>query len=282
MTGQTVWLASYPKSGNTWFRAVYTAWRADGPIDLAELQGGEIASSRELFDQALGIPSSSLTPDEVDLLRPRADELIAAGDGEPRLRKIHDAYFRGPGGEPIVSVGATRAALYVVRDPRDVAVSYAHHAGMTPEWAAGRLANPHAAIGGGRNGLARQLRQRLGTWSDHVRSWVDEAPFPVEVVRYEDCIAAPVATFARALRWAGFAPVDEARLAGAVDSATFERLRDAEQEQGFREGPTEAGAFFRRGESGAWREELPAELAARIEDEHGEVMARLGYEPSAS
>lgn len=282
MTGQTVWLASYPKSGNTWFRAVYTAWRADGPIDLAELQGGPIASSRELFDQALGIPSSSLTPDEVELLRPRADELIAAGDSEPRLRKIHDAYFRGPGGESIVSVGATRSALYVVRDPRDVAVSLAHHSGKTPEWAAGHLANPDAGVGGGRDGLARQLRQRLGTWSDHVRSWVDETPFPVEVVRYEDCIAAPVATFARALRWAGFAPVDEARLAGAVDSVTFERLRDAEQEQGFRERPSEAGAFFRRGESGAWREELPAELAARIEDEHGEVMARLGYEASAS
>jgi aryl sulfotransferase len=277
MTARTVWLASYPKSGNTWLRAVLTSWRTGAGVDLDDLDGGPMAWARAPFDEALGIPSSSMTPDEADLVRPRADELVVAGEGERRLRKIHDAYFDGPDGEPVVSVAATCCALYMIRDPRDVAVSYAHHRGRTLEWTQQHLSDPTAAMSGDVDRLLPQLRQRLGTWSEHVRSWVDRPPFPVEVVRYEDCAAAPVETFSRALRFADFAPVDEERVAQAVEHARFDRLRGAEEESGFTEQPPGADRFFRRGESGAWREELPAELAARIEADHGEVMARFGY-----
>lgn len=280
MSAGTVWLASYPKSGNTWLRAVLTAWKAGGPLDLGNLAGSAIASDRHLFDQLLGLPSSCMTADEVEIARPRVDELIAAGADEPLPRKVHDAWFRGPAGEPILSVGATRAALYMIRDPRDVAVSYAHHAGQSFEWACLRLSDPGAASDGDPGRLHRQLRQRLGTWSEHVRSWVDETPFPVEVVRYEDCVATPVETFARALRFTGVDVGDETAVADAVERAAFAELRRAEEEHGFAERPTSARqAFFRRGESGGWRDELPAELAALVAADHGEVMARFGYEP---
>jgi len=278
LIGRTVWLASYPKSGSTWLRAVLTAWRTGGPLDLNALDGGPIAAFREYFDVATGVPSSSLTPDEVELVRPRIDELAALEASEPLLRKVHDAYFAGPAGEPIVSVAATRAALYVIRDPREVAVSYAHHRGRTLGWAAGHLDDPDAAMSAEEDLLPVQLRQRLGTWSQHVRSWVDETPFPVEVVRYEDFAATPVPTFARALRFAGFAAVDEGSVAEAVAHADFDRLRRAEQEHGFLEQPPSAGDFFRRGESGSWREELSTELADRILGDHREVMSRFGYD----
>jgi hypothetical protein len=278
VTAQTVWLASYPKSGSTWLRAVYTSCRSGGPIDLEALDGGPVAAARAPFDLALGIPSSSMTPDEVELVRPRVDELVSAGAEAPFLRKIHDAYFPGPAGEPIVSVAATRGALYVVRDPRDVAVSYAHHSNRPLEWARRELSDPHAGIGAEHDHLTRHLRQRLGTWSEHVRSWVDETPFPVEVVRYEDCAAAPVPTFARALRFAGLGPLADEAVAAAVEHASFDRLRQAEMEHGFRERHPDAAAFFRRGKPGSWRHELPAELAAGIEEDHAEVMQRFGYE----
>jgi aryl sulfotransferase len=272
----TVWLASYPKSGNTWLRAVYSAWLTDAAPDLNELRGGAIAASRGTFDEALGVPSSNMTPDEVELMRPRADEVVAAEAREPMFRKIHDACVRGPGGEPIVSVAATRAALYVIRDPRDVAVSYAHHSGETLEWARRRLSDPGAAMSARTDRLEPQLRQRLGTWSEHVRSWVDDAPFPVAVVRYEDCAAAPVETFAAAFRFAGL-DVDEEAVARAVDRAGFDRLKRAEQEHGFVERAPGAPSFFRRGRAGSWRDDLQADLAAAIADDHGEVMARFGY-----
>jgi aryl sulfotransferase len=279
VTPPTVWLASYPKSGSTWLRAVCTAWLHDGPVDLNALVGLPIASSRDCFDVELGIPSSSLTPAEVELLRPRVDELLAAGAREPAplLRKIHDAYFPGLDGEPIVSVKATRAAVYVVRDPRDVAVSYAASRDAPPVWAQHRLNDPSATLEGENDRLHRQLRQRLGTWSQHVRSWADGPPFPVEVVRFEDFASAPVETFGRVLRFVGFPDVDDARIGAAVERAAFDRLRRAEADRGFVERPPETARFFRRGEPGSWHEELPGEVADRIREEHGEVMARFDY-----
>ncbi|MEA2437071.1 MAG: hypothetical protein QOF65_1627 [Thermoleophilaceae bacterium] len=280
MTGPTVWLASYPKSGNTWMRALFTAWRSGGPVDLDELDGAPMAAGRAVFAEELGVLSTSMTAEEVDLLRPRVDEAVAARADRPLLRKAHDAYFPGPAGEAILSAAATHGAVYLIRDPRDVAVSYAHHHGRPPEWARGHMNDPHATVDVDREPVPRHLRQRLGTWSDHVRSWVDEAPFPVEVFRYEDLLEAPVREFARALAFAGFAPADAAVVAAAVEHASFDRLRRAEDEHGFRErDPKSAGEFFRRGSAGAWHDELPPELAAAIADDHAEVMERFGYEP---
>jgi hypothetical protein len=271
-----VWLASYPKSGNTWLRAVYTAWESGDAPDINELKGGLIAGARHLFDDALGVASSDLTRAEVEVLRPRADEVLARTAGEPLLRKAHDGFFAGPMGEPVISVAATRAAVYMIRDPRDVAVALAHHEGKSVEWAAGKLNDPSAGTGGVR-GFAGQLRQRLGTWSEHVVSWVDDAPFPVHVLRYEDCVADPVAAFAAALRASGLEAAGDERVRAAVELAAFDRLRAAEDRDGFKERPPAPERFFRRGSAGSWRDELPAELALSIREAHANVMARFGY-----
>jgi aryl sulfotransferase len=277
VSGKTVWLASYPKSGNTWFRAFYSTWATGAEVDLGDMSGGIIASSRSGFDSIVGVPSSLLTPEEIESIRPRVDELIAAEATEALIRKIHDGYTEGPGGEPLVSTSATRSAIYIIRDPRDVAISYAHHEGMDVDWGVRRLASRGAAGRRGRGGLSPQFRQRLGSWSEHVRGWVDVTPFPVEVLRYEDFVSAPVATFSRGLRSAGLDGVDEASVAAAVERASFARLRDAEARDGFRESTGPDRPFFRRGQAGAWRDELSLDQAARIEAEHGEVMARFGY-----
>jgi aryl sulfotransferase len=275
VTPRTVWLASYPRSGNTWLRAVCTAWLHDGPVDVNALVGLPIASSRDSFDVELGIPSSSLTSVEIDLLRPRVDELIASNAGEPHLRKIHDAYVTEPAATPIVSVKASRAAVYIIRDPRDVAVSYAKSRALPPVCAQHRLNDPLATLEGGNDRLHRQLRQRLGTWSQHVRSWADMPHFPVEVVRYEDFASAPVETFGRVLRFVGFPEVDDARVEDAVERSAFDHLREADR--GFVERPPGTARFFRRGKPGSWQEELPTDVADRIRQDHAEVMARFGY-----
>ncbi|HJX72016.1 MAG TPA: hypothetical protein VJ346_08695, partial [Bacteroidales bacterium] len=67
-----VWLASYPKSGNTWFRIFLTNLlnHTNEPVDINNLYPSTIASSRSLFDEATGLESSDLTLDEIELLRP--------------------------------------------------------------------------------------------------------------------------------------------------------------------------------------------------------------------
>jgi Sulfotransferase domain len=275
VSGNTVWVASYPKSGSTWLRAVYTALRREAEPDINDLGAGNIAAERRIFDTGLGVRSSDLTPDEIDLLRPRADEVACEGAGVDVWRKIHDALFSGPSGELVVSVAATRIALYMVRDPRDVAVSLAHQAAKPLTWAVERLGSSGAVSKSARR-LDSQLRQRLGTWSEHVASWTDAPPFPVHVVRYEDCLTDALPTFRALFAATGLNPTDTA-LTEALAGCAWEHLREQEEAAGFREGGTGKSRFFRRGIAGAWVEEMPGELARRIEDQHGEVMVRFGY-----
>ena len=74
-----VWLASYPKSGNTWLRAVLTNYlRDDGePASINALAGGSVACDRETFSEIVGLDSSDLTPDEILRHRPLFHELLA-------------------------------------------------------------------------------------------------------------------------------------------------------------------------------------------------------------
>jgi len=139
---RTIWLASYPKSGNTWLRILIANLTAkDGqPADINNLPArGGIASARGPFDHLLLIDSGLLSHDEVDCLRPRVYEELARGAADdeydaaapqPAVRyvKVHDAYTLTPLGEPLLG-GARGAAgaVVMVRDPRDVAPSLASH-----------------------------------------------------------------------------------------------------------------------------------------------------------
>jgi hypothetical protein len=274
-----VWLASYPKSGNTWVRAMLASLtsEADEPdLDVNGLGGGPIASSRAHIDRWLGFASSDLTLDEVDRIRPLCDAAFDERLDEVRFRKIHDA-LRTRAGAPIVPPERTRAAVYVVRDPRDVVVSYAHHSGRTHERMVEALGHPGQAVATGPDELGQQVRQHLGTWSDHVRSWTEHELFPVLVVRYEDMLADTAGQLARLARFAGLEASAE-RLAAAVRAASFDELRAKEELHGFFERPARERQFFRTGRAGGWRQELAPELAARVEHEHREVMGRLGYD----
>ena len=271
MTGPwTIWLASYPKSGNTWLRAMLTALRNGPQLDVNDLDGGPIASARDHVESWIGFASSDLTPGELDRT---LDEV--------RFRKIHDALLSAPEGAPIVPSDRTKGAVYVTRDPRDVAVSYAYHTGRTHEWAVDELANPAAFMVGPPGASGAQARMRLGTWSEHQREWTRQAPFPVLVVRYEDMSADPRAELTRVARFAGV-DADQERVVAAVNAARFDTLRDQEDTTGFHSAPAWDRPFFRRGEAGAWRDELAPELAAKVERDHAEVMAELGYAPEAS
>ena len=111
-------------------------------------------------------------------------------------------------------------------------------------------------------------------------SWLEQTDIPVLLVRYEDMQADAAAVLRRVLDFAG-RPATEDEIRRAVAYASFDELRRQEDDRGFREAPRpwSGGTFFRRGEAGAWRDELTAEQVARIEAAHAGMMRRLGYEP---
>ena len=290
-----IWLASYPKSGNTWLRMLIAnlAAKDDQPVGINDLAAtSSIASARGSFDDLLLIESGLLTHDEADCLRPRVYEELARGadsneedqrEAPPAVRfiKVHDAYTLTPLGEPLLA-GARGAdgAIVIVRDPRDVAPSLASHRNTSIDDAIAFMNDRDAEFSANTTKQDSQLRQKLPGWSAHVASWLEQTDIPVHLVRYEDLQIDTVVMLRRALAFAGQAAADD-ELCRAVRFADFTRLRQQEEEIGFREAPQQAGArFFRRGEAGGWRDELTPDQAARIEADHAPMMRRLGYQSS--
>jgi hypothetical protein len=118
----------------------------------------------------------------------------------------------------------------------------------------------------------------IGSWSEHVRSW-REGEVDICFVRYEDLHARPYEEFGRILDCV-LGDVDGDRLEAAVDACAFDRLQgleEADDVEDFPEKSEKADCFFRSGKTDGWKDELPAELARKIEEDHGEMMEKLGY-----
>lgn len=279
-----VWLASYPKSGNTWTRSLLANFLSAShrafPINALPF-GPAIDGPR--FGELAGVTAEDFNQDEIESLLPaclRARVAESVACAEHRLCKDHGAYVANRAGEPLFPADVTAGAVYLVRNPLDVAVSWAFHAdeGRFADSVA-RLNDAHATLGGG--GRA-QYRKRLLDWSAHVRSW-RAASFPVLVVRYEDLLADTGRELRRVLRFLGFEDVAETQLRHAVARSEFASLRGREEREGFREKlPTNSGLFFRNGRVGSWRGTLPAAEVRKVVCRHRATMAELGYDPAGA
>ena len=133
--GMIFWLASYPKSGNTWMRILLTNYlrRTEQPADINSLDDGPIASARQAFDDHVGVEASDLTQDEIERYRPLVYEQMSEQATEQLFLKVHDAFTYTRYGYPLISKAATAGVIYLLRNPLDVAVSFAHHSATTVE-----------------------------------------------------------------------------------------------------------------------------------------------------
>jgi hypothetical protein len=277
--GGIYWLASYPKSGNTWFRSVLSNFCSERPtaVDINELETGAIASSRNWVDDILGVDTADLTQDEVEAIRPEIYRWSVMEDPrEIGYHKIHDAYIYTSDGRPLVDDQATLGAVYILRNPLDVVASLAHHNGIDLDTAILRMGQKKHTYAASNRRLTNQLRQRLGTWSQHVESWVDAVDIPVFVLRYEDMHANPMDAFGKAFKALGLSPNLD-RLRSAIEFSTFKNLSDQEASNGFRERPSSLRKFFRKGTVGDWQETLSSAQVARVINDHYRVMQRFGY-----
>lgn len=274
-----VWLASYPKSGNTWMRiALITLQNGGKPIDLGSMVNniGILLAARHRFDMALDIDFSDLSTEEVLLLRPKVYGFMDTQARETTIWKIHDCWQRTSDGEALFPEEVTAASIYLVRDPRDVAVSFAHHFGMEIDEAIALMADPNYAVAAGIRSGHHHLPQTYSDWSGHVTSWIDRSGLAPLVIRYEDMVADFAAVLRQTSATLGWTS-SEAAIAGTVAATRFDRLRDEEKAGNFPETPGGGRRFFRRGMAGGWRDTLNPAQVEQIERDHGEVMHRLGY-----
>ena len=282
-TPAVAWLVSYPKSGNTWLRAVLTNYlrEDDAPASINALLG-KGASVREAFDEFLGAESSDMTATEVERHLAQFREWLPESRwaaqhpefvGAPFIAKTHDAYrvAHGPARFP-----PTGVAVYLLRNPLDVAVSYAHHSNLSIDRMIAWMNREDSSESRTPEGAFQRFPELLDTWSGHVSSWTEQTDIPVHVARYEDLLADPHAGFAAIVRFLGLGE-DPARLRQAVERSGFERLQAQEAEFGFVDKQPTAHSFFRRGVAGSWMGALAPEQVLALVEAHGDAMARFGY-----
>jgi len=274
--GNIVWLASYPKSGNTWLRAFLANLIANRPtaVPLAELPSYADQDARpELFAAAAGAPVAGMDFAQLSALRPLVHERIAAAAAKTVFVKTHSASGMIDG-VPLHNPQVSAGAIYVVRNPLDVVISMSHHFAISIDEAIDYLGNDDAAT----ETSDLFVSEFLGSWSRHVKGWADLESARILVVRYEDLIEKPAKWFGKVARLVG--TEDRARVERAVRHAGFASLRGMEQRDGFVEVPIKGKHFFRAGRANQWREALTRDQVTRIITRHREQMARFRYVPA--
>ncbi|MBO6635455.1 MAG: sulfotransferase domain-containing protein [Parvibaculum sp.] len=274
--GALIWLASYPKSGNTWMRSfLHNLFRnSEQPVDINEISDfclGESAAQwyRRHTDQ----PLNELTPEELAKLRPLVHRDFTTVFPDSVFVKTHN-YLGESCGVPLHTMEVTAGGIYVLRNPLDVVISVSHHFGETIDEAIEHLSNEQYMAGN----MDSHVFELHRSWSTHVKSWTENPSPQLLVVRYEDLLRKPRKYFKQVTSFLGLNP-PPARLERAIRNSSFKALKAIEQKMGFKEKSKKADMFFREGRSEQWRDVLTPEQVRRIIGDHYEQMERFGYIP---
>ncbi len=266
-----VWIASYPKSGNTWLRCLLEAYRRNGKLDINDMRITSSDGGATIVQGVSPVPLAGLGFRGDMMLRPAALLNLFARLSAPIWIKTHFANIQPDGLPHCIPPDFTKRAVYIVRDPRAVFLSFSRFFGMSLKASAEAMANDEFRIGG----TERHSLQLISSWSNHVASWFGEKAFPKHVVKYEDLLEDAAKELTEVLTFLE-EDVDEAVVKRAVTAASISRLKKTEEKDGFHENLiAERGGFFNGDTS--WKEELGPKWIARIEEDHGEIMKLLGY-----
>ena len=241
-----VFLTSYPRSGNTWTRfLVGNLVHQDEAVTFLNVE--------------------RLVPD----MYKHSDRTLRHLP-RPRIMKSHECF------DP-----RYKRIIYVVRDPRDVAVSNYHwemkQRSMGDSYPIEKFVPRY---------IDGVYWGRLGNWSDHVTSWLStrQGKEGFLLLRYEDMLADPAREMGKVAVLLGIDPAPE-RLARAADLSSADRMRKLEKTQGDKWVQTrytrQDKQFVRKAASGGWQQILPSESVQMIESAWGDIMKSLGYELSA-
>ena len=275
-----IWLASYPKSGNTWTRTFLhnllkiMRGEADQGFSINEMNeftAWEISNKR--FEEVLGRDPREVERIDIAKARPEVQRRIADEAGGIAFIKTHHALMMDRG-YPAINLSVTSGAVYIIRNPLDVAISYAHHMGKDIDTAIAAM---------GADDLETRVTEKsvyevFGSWRQHVLSWAGTPHRAIYVMRYEDMLADPHKVFGGLARHLLLEPTSE-QLDGAINFASFDRLRAQEDKEGFRERPEQSAKFFREGRAGQWRERLTPVQIDQLVKANGDVMEKFGYWP---
>jgi len=287
-----IWLASYPKSGNTFLRSLLTSYlfTNDGKFDVNKLiKIGQFPDIEEFIKQGIN------TSDDLEVVKNYITVQNSINSRDPsaiRFLKTHSS-LNDINGYKFTNLKNTLGVIYVVRDPRSVARSYANHNQLSLESATDRLLQFGATIGGldeSDNRLiqrANQIVTHMGSWSSNYNTWKEFKKInKYLLVKYEDLVEQTEKTFLNILRFIytlgnSKLEVDEVKLKNTIQTTTFSSMQKIERQNKFTEAVKDFEGnditFFKYGYDKNNKKILPSKLSNKIEKELRKEMIELGY-----
>ena len=281
-----VWLASYPKSGNTLIRALLSSYffSDDGNFDFKLINNIKQFPNIKIFEN-LNIDINN--ENEVIKNYINAQKSIN-NKNDIQFLKTH-SYLFNIKNNAFTDLNNTLGAIYIVRDPRNVVTSYANHNNLTIEQATEHIINS-SSIGGNIKSefLSDHAKVYLGSWGSNYNSWKSfKAPNKYLLIKYEDLVSKKeeimikVLNFIFQLKGIKY-EINKKKLKNSITTTSFEKMKNKEKMEGFVESKInkktgERIPFFNLGPKNNWQNILPINLKEKIENSFKKEMKELGY-----
>ena len=276
-----LWLASYPKSGNTLLRSFLSTYffSKDGNFNFDLLRNIKQYPNNKLFLE-LGVDISNRH--EIAKNHLNAQKLINQNKNNFQFWKTHSSFVKMDG-YSFTDLNNTLGVIYIVRDPRDVVISYAHHNNQTIEQTL-KMINQNYILGAE---IKDRIPIYLGSWSYNYNSWkVFKNINKYLLIKYEELILNDEKYFEKILLFIkNISKMDfdisEKKIKKVLEEIKFEKLKKLEKEKGFHESKKDDKGntinFFRSGKTKQWKNNLDLKTKNMIEEVCQKEMKELGY-----
>ena len=277
-----IWIASYPKSGNTWLRSIISAlvYSKDGIFTFNKLKKIEQFPEKKFFKDLV---KNFGDFDEIKKNWIAAQDKINL-DEKIKFFKTHQGNFK-IGNDHFTNNQNTQAVIYIVRDPRNLVTSISNHYSLSLNEACKFLTSPELR-GNGKSWEERKdgIYNFLGKWNEHYKSWTNNTK-NLLLLRYEDLITEPKKELEKLIfflnNYVNF-ETNDIKINKILESTSFKNLKKMEQQGSFVENviKKETGSnvnFFNLGPKNIWQNSLDKKIIKKIEDDFKDEMKEIGY-----
>ena len=277
-----IWIASYPKSGNTWLRSIISAlvYSKDGIFTFDKLSKIDQFPEKKFFKNLVKNFSDF---DEIKKNWIAAQDKINL-DEKIKFFKTHQGNFKIEN-DHFTNNQNTQAVIYIVRDPRNLVTSISNHYSLSLNEACKFLTSPELR-GNGKSWEEKKdgIYNFLGKWNEHYKSWTNNTK-NLLLLRYEDLITEPKKELEKLIfflnKYVNFETSD-IKINKILESTSFKNLKKMEQEGSFMENviKKETGSnvnFFNLGPKNIWQNSLDQKIIKEIEDNFKVEMKEIGY-----
>ena len=272
---KNIFLASYPKSGNTWLRSIignfYNFHKEFSLNDLKSIPLLSIKKHFREFNNKVYINNNELHFDWISQNIIQCQNLLNNKSNHLNIFKTHSARHKNFTNETV-----NAGFIYIVRDPRDIVVSFKNFTGNSLDQIIDELLFQKQLMIN-TNG-AKEL---LSTWELNVQSWLNYNSVPRLIIKYEDLKLNPkriilnIKQFLNKIHRLNINLHDQ-DIDKIIDNTNFNNLKKLEDKNGFDEA-SKHSKFFRSGTSNQWKDMLSNSQAKLIEKNLKSLMRYFNY-----